>query len=149
MKRLSLLKMYANSGNHTNTDRTNHVHFFPPTITFTMVTVTSSNFVPSGRAICTRLQKKQAIMYMNTGVFDARIRGIYRHMLRKDYTLVKDLLNDTIYTLNTAKLEDNRLATMFIPFLYKALVELALKRYNNVHNILRDIHYFIVNARLS
>ena len=117
-----------------------------------MVTVTSSNihlFVPSGRAICTRLNSKLAIRYVNTGILDARIRGIYRHLLRMNYALVKDLLNDTIYILNTATLEDPRLASMFIPFLYKSLIELALKRYNNVHNILREMHYFIVNARLS
>lgn len=105
--------------------------------------------VPTGRAICNRFNKNKVIRYMNTGILDARIVGIYRHMLRMNYPLVKEMLNDTIYILNTAELEDKKLANMFIPYLYRALVELSLKRYQNAHSFIREIHYTIYGARLD
>jgi hypothetical protein len=85
------------------------------------------------------------ITYVSVWVIDSRLRGIYRAMQNHYYDkadyLIRDIL-DVIYNAAEVDIESIMLHTIMCN-LHMALVELELKRYEQAHNIIRDLHYYV------
>lgn len=85
--------------------------------------------------------------YLNTAVVKSRVRGLYKLMLRGDYSAAKVSITDMLVNLTTAlELDFDRPAYNIIYDAFARMrVELALRKYVAVHDRLRDLHYAIEN----
>ena len=87
------------------------------------------------------------IDYIDEYILDGRILGIYKAMQNGDNDYICNLVCDTIDILKNAQeidIDENMLDRVMND-LYTMTVELSLNQINNIHNRVRDLHYFIVN----
>jgi|UniRef100_A0A6C0BEZ9 hypothetical protein len=86
----------------------------------------------------------QKLAYIDTWILSCRIHGMYKKSLRQDFISLKSVVNDTLNTIRTAHVKDKEIISAAIPLLYMILVDIAMKRYDNVHNTIREIKYLVV-----
>lgn len=87
------------------------------------------------------------IMFVDDVVVDCRLKGLYQSLLRQDYERVKFNIIDMIDHLRKAPYVDmdiNVYKKIIDEFMHMR-VEVAIKKYNNVHDRIRNVHYFISN----
>lgn len=89
------------------------------------------------------------IMYINESVIDCCLTGLYQLLKDKNYDMAKTIINDNINMMNknTNKViidMDKNTYNKIIGEFYHMSVEIALKKYNAVHDRIRDIHYHII-----
>ena len=107
----------------------------------------------SARALSNRIarqypQKKMRITYLSDATLDCRMRGVYFKLLKNDVKLAREMVNDTIWTLNNAENECSDTVKYCSPIMYKILVDLSLDRITEAHDKIRSIHYYIYNKYL-
>jgi hypothetical protein len=87
------------------------------------------------------------MQYLNVAVVDCRIRGIYKLLSRGDYCKASISIGDMWVNLMRAKeidFDKKTYNTIYDAFA-RMKVEMAFRKYTDVHNRLRDLHYFIEN----
>jgi hypothetical protein len=95
----------------------------------------------------TSVKPTHKIDYMDEYILDRRIMGIYKAMQNGNIDYICNLVCDTIDVLENAQeidIDENMLYRVMTD-LYTMTVELSLNQINNIHNRIRDLHYFIVN----
>jgi hypothetical protein len=83
--------------------------------------------------------------YMNSALLSCRVRGMYKNLLRNDIDTVRFLANDTLHVIRTGNVYDRETVNRAVDHLYKILVNIAFKHYDNVSTNIRDIHYLVEN----
>lgn len=80
---------------------------------------------------------------MNRNVVDCRLFGIYKLIKREDYKKAFDTILDTILQLRTAKEIDipKTLLNDIMTDFHKMWALVGFKRYEELHNCVRDLHY--------
>lgn len=110
----------------------------------------------SGRVLSNKLALQHGvkpahmrITYLNDGILNCRVRGIYYRILKMDIQIAKEMVNDTIWSLNNAVLIDNPETVKYCtPIFYRMLVDLSLGKTQAAHDKIRTIHYYIFNKNL-
>lgn len=91
------------------------------------------------------MSQDQSLMYVSDAIVSCRLRGIYQAIRHQKYQKAAHLTNHTLNALDSAEEIDldsetkKRVTDVFL----QTLVELAMKRYNNAHNQIRDLYYSI------
>lgn len=89
------------------------------------------------------IAKRPVITFVTDAIIERRLYGIYKKIMYRDFTDAKSLVNNTIYTLTYAQTESPRTSSAAIGVLYRVLVDLAMKRYDDAHSKVRDLYYTI------
>ncbi len=86
-----------------------------------------------------------SIEYVSDAVIVRRLQTIYKAITDQNRERSLFLVRDTLHMLQTAVESDMtaRLASLAIDMCFKTLVELAMYRYNNAHNNVRELYYNI------
>ncbi len=80
-------------------------------------------------------------------IIDCRLRGLNKSLQRGDYDRVKFNIIDTINHLNQCSVEmDKKLYNKIVDEFLHMRVESALRKYEILHNRIRDLHYTIVES---
>lgn len=90
--------------------------------------------------------KTQKLAYIDEFILDCRLTGIYKTLKKGDYERTKSLIRDTLNIMMTAG-EIDMTKIMYrkiVDELYHMIVELAFKKFNSVHDRIRNLHYYIV-----
>ena len=81
------------------------------------------------------------------GILDCRFTGLYKMLQRGQYQKMINVINETLYSIRTAV--ETECTKTFMDFiisqLYLMLVDMAFRRYDNVHERIRDIHFLIMD----
>lgn len=88
------------------------------------------------------------LQYIDTVITLCRIRGIYHLILRGDYDKAKWVIAEFYISLmRAAELDFEKTVynKIFEDFSHMK-IDMAMKKYNNVHNRLRDLNYYILNS---
>lgn len=83
--------------------------------------------------------------YVDTSFVEFRIRDIYKYMLKDEYKYAITIINETMINLRHASVIDMDIGTynkIYNEF-YHMRIEMAAKKYTNVHDRMRDLHYYI------
>lgn len=85
------------------------------------------------------------ITYISDAIISRRLSTIYQNILRKDKDTVLYLLKDTLFIVENAIECDisDETKNFVIDNLYRALIEMAMSRFDGAHNYVRDIFYHI------
>lgn len=86
------------------------------------------------------------LAYINEAIINCRLIGIYKLLKDCKYDKVKLVIGDSIKMMQNAKEKDmdKRIFNKLINEFYHMTVEIALKKYNTVHDRVRDMHYYIL-----
>ncbi len=84
--------------------------------------------------------------YVDEGVIDCRIRGMYKQVMLQQYDKVVANAKDTLLVLRTAQELDMdvRLYGKLVDNLYKVRLDFVAGDYEKMHNRVRDMHYAIL-----
>jgi hypothetical protein len=88
------------------------------------------------------------IEYIDTQVVDCRVRGLYKLILRGNYTKARASIMDILVNLRRAVELDMSKHTynqVFDTFA-RVRIDLARHRYTEAHDKLRQLHYSLVNV---
>ena len=90
-------------------------------------------------------RKTPKLEYINEGIVNSRLKGLYKSLLNNDYDRTKFLVEDTINMIKTTtEIDiDKELYNKILDELYQMILELVFKKYNSVHDRIRDLHYLI------
>lgn len=91
-----------------------------------------------------------SLMYVSDAIISSRLRGIYKAIRHQKYSKAVLLTNHTLHDLDTAEeidLDDQTKKAVVETF-YRTLTELAMRRYSNAHNHIRDLYYSIESKYL-
>jgi hypothetical protein len=96
-------------------------------------------------------KKTPKLEYINEGIVNSRLKGLYKSILNNDYDRTKFLVEDTINMIKTTtEIDiDKELYNKIIDELYQMIMELIFKKYNSVHDRIRDLHYLIIQSYLQ
>ncbi len=86
------------------------------------------------------------ISYVSEAVISCRLRGIYGSLCKENYKKTCDLINEILWVVrDSSSTCDMDLSTlnMVVSCFYLTLVEIAMKRYTNAHNNIRELYYKI------
>ena len=85
------------------------------------------------------------ITYVSDATISRRLTTIYQYILRKDKQSAIFLLKDTVYMVENAVECDlsSETQNIVIDNLYRALIEMAMSRFDGAHNYIRDTFYHI------
>jgi len=84
------------------------------------------------------------LVYVNELIVDCRLRGIYCQIRHQKYQKAKDLISQMIMYLKNIDVNiEKELYNEIIEEFYHMSVEMAFKKYNNVHDRVRNLHYKI------
>ena len=88
------------------------------------------------------------IFFVDDVIVDCRLRGIYKSLLRRDYMRVKFNISDMIDHLVKAPYIDLDvdIYKQIIDQFMHMRVDCAMKKYDDVHNRIREVHYLIENS---
>ena len=123
-------------------------HYFNVNTTNTMTTLISSeNFDMKSRSF----KKTPKLEYINERIVNSRLTSLYKSLLNNDYDRTKFLVEDTINMIKTTtEIDiDKELYKKIIDELYQMIMELIFKKYNSVHDRIRDLHYLIIQSYLQ
>ena len=86
--------------------------------------------------------------YVSNEIIDGQLRVVYMLLKKEEYNLVSKVINDIINNIRFAYISDTNKKTLgfLIDESYKALVDLAFKRYRNVHDKVRNMHFALLRA---
>lgn len=86
--------------------------------------------------------------YITLGVIDSRIKGLYKLLLREQYDKLHLSINDMFVNLIRVKEFDfdRKMYNIIYTEFARMKVEASLRKYQSVHNRLRDLHYLIENT---
>jgi hypothetical protein len=84
------------------------------------------------------------LAYIDTWILSCRVHGMYKKSLRRDFISLKNSVNDTLNTIRTTDVHDKETVSAAVPLLYMILIDIAMKRYDNVHNNIREINYMVM-----
>ena len=86
---------------------------------------------------------KMKLQYLNDAIFDSRISGIYKKLLHNDIKSVKQMLIDTIWSMEHAYIDNPETIHYCIPLMYTILIDIALSNSNKkIHNDFYGIRLF-------
>jgi hypothetical protein len=90
------------------------------------------------------------LAYVDDVLVCCRLRGIYSAMRNENYRRAKVLLNDMLANMRRADIcmTKHEYSTTMDAF-YNALGHLAMKRYNNAHDNIRDLFYSLKKSYIS
>jgi hypothetical protein len=91
------------------------------------------------------------LAYINDLIVDCRLKGLYMLLKDKKYEKASAVIGDSInMMLKATEIDmDKRIHKKIIAEFYHMYVEIALKKYNAVHDRIRDMHYYIVRLHFD
>jgi hypothetical protein len=86
--------------------------------------------------------------YVNEIYVDCRLRGIVNSIRRFDYERTLNNIVDMIQSLKGAEEIDmpKEVYNKIIDDFYRMRVDASLKKFDNVHNRARDLHFYIMSV---
>lgn len=82
--------------------------------------------------------------------FDSRLSDIYKQLNKSQYTVAYENISNVLAILKNSDAKEldleKKVYKSFVNELYRMRVSLKLRKYDTVHNKIRDMHYSIYNV---
>lgn len=86
-------------------------------------------------------------VYIDEYIVDCRLHGIYKQIVNANYKKAYFNIIDMLINLNNHEIVniENKFYNKIIDTFFHMRVEMSIKKYEAVHNRVRDLHYKIIN----